>query len=168
MSELLKRNTASARVWTTQSEPITPLQLAEGLADRGYVAGVASESSDAAPQVTIGVDSAAFVLGEPGYRFESLSSSKGFGCVVKIVTPTEEPLPGHAIAQLAVRRPMLVYLVEAGGPSNSDRNLCENLSELLLELTEGVVEIVGRGTRGNKPTLYTRPWLGEIRVGAKR
>jgi hypothetical protein len=41
--------------------------------------------------------------------------------------------------------------VDAGGPGNSDRALCENIAETIMLLTGGLVEIGGLGVKGNRP-----------------
>lgn len=155
------RNIALARVWTHEAEPIAPAILADLLTERGFVPGVADHSGTIHAEA--GLAEAQFVLGDEPWRYFSLSSSKGEGCTVQLVSPETNPVPDDYVAQRAVRHPRQVYLITSGGPSNSDRNLCENLAEALLVALNGVVEIAGRGTKGNKPTIYTRPWIGEIK-----
>lgn len=155
------RNTALARVWTHEPEPIAPAVLADLLTERGFVPGVAD--SEGTVHAETGLAEARLVPGGAAWRFFSLSSSKGEGCTVQAVLPDALPMPDDYLAQRAVRHPRMAYIVSAGGPSNSDRNLCENLAEALLVALNGVVEIAGRGTKGNKPTIYTRPWIGDIK-----
>lgn len=155
------RGVAIAHIWTTAAEPLSPAELADLLTERGFVPGVA----DAAGEVHAGTGlaSARFDVGGDAWSFLSLSSSKGNGCTVSIVTAETTPLPDDYLLKRAVRKPKLVYVVQAGGPSNSDRNLCENIAEALLVAQNGAVQISGRGTKGNKPVSYTNPWIGEIK-----
>ena len=111
-----------------------------------------------------GLAGAKFLPGESGYRIFSLSSSKGSGCVVGIDTSTAADLPDDYLAQRAVPKPKLVYIVQAGGPSNSDRNLCENIAEAIMMASGGVVQMGGLGTNGNRPSIYTSSWIGEIKA----
>lgn len=162
----LARGVAYARVWTAQQDLLTPGELADWLSERGFVPGVVEEGTDQAATNGTGLADARFALGHPGWRFVSLASTRGDGCTVYLATPTEEPLPNDTLAQYTVRRPALVYVILASGTSNSDRNLCENLAEAIMSATEGVAEVGGRGTKGNKPLVYNRHWLGEIKGGS--
>lgn len=157
----LARGVAFARVWTHEPSPMTPAALADLLFERGFIPGVADHAGTI--HADTGLAEAQFVVGGPAWRFYSLSSSKGEGCTVQAVSPESEPMIEDYVARRAVRHPRLVYIVLAGGPSNSDRNLCENIAETLLVELNGAVEIAGRGTKGNKPTVYTRPWIGDIK-----
>jgi hypothetical protein len=100
-------------------------------------------------------------LGGPGYHLASLSSSKGQGATVTVNEfAAGSELPGHQFGRTLSRRGGIIYSIEAHGPSNSDRALCENLAEAIMEAVDGLVEISGRGQRGNKPSTYTSRWLG--------
>ena len=162
MTDLLKRNIAYARVWSVQTEPTLPAELAEDLAGRGFVAGVSDVDLKGALMNEAGLGDAHFEIdGEP-LRFLSMSSSKGNGCTVRVKQATDaDPVPPRG--QAAVRHPRLVYLIEAGGPAHSDRNLCENLAEALLMRTGGLAEVGGRGVKGNRPELYHSRWIGKIK-----
>lgn len=157
----LPRGVAFARVWTHEPVPTTPALLADLLTERGFVPGVAD--AEGTIHAETGLAQAQFTLGGEPWRFFSLSSSKGAGCTVQIASPETEPMPDDYVAKRAVRHPRLVYIILAGGPSNSDRNLCENLAEAILVELNGAVEIAGRGTKGNKPSVYTSPWIGDIK-----
>jgi hypothetical protein len=158
----LKRNIAAARVWTVQADPVLPADLADDLTDRGFVPGVIDVERVGELMNEAGLADARWTPDGEGLRFVSLSSSKGEGCVVRVKLATDaDPVP--PTGRNAVRHPRLVYLIEAGGPAHSDRNLCENLAEALLVRTGGLVEVVGRGVKGNKPTLYRNRWLGQIK-----
>ncbi len=156
-----QRGTARARVWTAQTEPLSPTDLLEELSARGFTPGLTGPEEQGAAMATA---DAQFTTGGAGYRVVSLSSSKGTGCLVRVDEAEADSLPDSYLAQRAVRRPRLVYSLEAGGPSNSDRALVENIAETLMLLGSGAVEISGRGPRaGNKPVIYTTRWLGEIK-----
>lgn len=157
----LPRGVAIAHVWTHATAPLTPAELADFLSERGFVPGVADESGTI--HADTGLAEARFVIGGSAWSFLSLSSSKGNGCTVTALSADAEPMPDDYILKRAVRKSRLVYRVIAGGPSNSDRNLCENLAEALLVAQNGAVQIAGRGTKGNKPVNYTNPWIGEIK-----
>jgi hypothetical protein len=159
----LKRNIAFARVWTVQTEPILPGDLADDLTDRGFVPGTIDVNGEGALMNEVGLADARLIPDHEGLRFVSLSSSKGGGCVVRIKTATEEADPVPPTGRNAVRHPRLVYYVEAASAAHSDRNLCENLAEALLVRTGGLAEVVGRGVKGNKPTMYRNRWLGQIK-----
>lgn len=160
MSDILRRNTAFARVWTLQAEPVLPAELADDLTARGFVPGVTEPAGESGAKVAAGLAEWRFTVGGDGFRFESLSSSRGDGAIVRVVTMDDDnPPPPLGQLRHYARRGKLVYLVDAMGPSNSDRNLCENLAEALLERCDGVVEIGGRGVKGNRPTVYTSHWL---------
>jgi hypothetical protein len=165
MNPILVRNTAYARVWTVHTEIVTPAQLADALFERGFVPGVVVEDG-AAPLSDAGLAEVRFEPGAAPLRFLSLSSSRGDGCRVSAARLPDggDPLPDVPLARANVRHPAVFYRVDANGPSNSDRSLCENLAEVLLDLTNGVVEVGGRGPRGNKPVLYARRWLGGIKT----
>ena len=157
----LPRGVAFARIWTHEPLPLTPAALADLLSERGFIPGVAD--SEGRIHADTGLAGAEFTLDGTPWRFFSLSSSKGNGCTVQLASPVSEPMPEDYEMRRAVRHPRLTYVILAGGPSNSDRNLCENLAEAILVEQNGAVEIAGRGTKGNKPSLYTRPWIGEIK-----
>lgn len=157
------RNQAYARVWTTRREPITPAELSDELFGRGFVP--AFEPARGGATVTeAGLVDARFVPGESGYRVLSLTSSKGLGCLIGIDTATAADLPDDSLASRSVPKPRLVYIIQAGGPSNSDRNLCENIAEAIMMATSGVVQMGGLGTKGNKPAVYTSSWIGAIKA----
>ena len=157
----LPRGVAIAHVWTHATEPLTPAELADFLTERGFVPGVLDEAGTIHAET--GLAEAHFSVDGPVWRFFSLSSSKGDGCTVTLHSADSEPMPDDYLLKRAVRKPRLVYRLIAGGPSNSDRNLCENLAEAILVAQNGAVQIAGRGVKGNKPTNYTNPWIGEIK-----
>jgi len=160
----LPRGVPYARVWASQAVPVLPADLADALTARGFVPGVSDPEGATAAMSEAGLADARFEVGEPGYRVVSLSSSRGNGCVISVHDADAASLPDDLIARRTVPKPKLVYLLIAGGPSNSDRNLCENLAEALMLLTGGLVQIGGRGPKsGNRPELYNRVWLGSIR-----
>jgi|GEM_PF-868052 hypothetical protein len=160
----LPRGVPYARVWTAQAEPVLPADLADALTGRGFVPGFTDPEGTSAPMSETGLADARLELGAPGFRVVSLSSSKGNGCRISVHTADAAGIPDDLMARRTVSKPRLVYLLTAGGPSNSDRNLCENLAEALLLLTDGLVQIGGRGPRsGNRPVLYNRIWLGSAR-----
>jgi hypothetical protein len=158
------RNIAYARVWTAQSEPITPVQLYDALYGRGFMPGFTDPAYSAAPLTEVGLDSLTFTAGGESHRLISLTSGKGNGCLVTVDTCDASDLPDHYIARRTVPRPKLVYIVQAGGQSNNDRVLCENIAEVLLLMTGGLVEIGGLGTKGNRPNLYHSSWLNTIKA----
>lgn len=161
------RGVAYARVWTSQAEPVTPAVLSDELFARGFVPGVVvdAEAEDAAPVSEAGLADVRLAVGGAPVRFVSLSSSKGFGSLVSVRASSKADLPDDYLAARTVPNPKLVYTVEAGGPGNSDRNLCENIAEILMVLTDGLAEIGGRGAKkGNRPALHRDRWLGSIRV----
>jgi hypothetical protein len=128
--------------------------------------GFTDPDGAAATVTEAGLADARFELGGAGYRIVSLTSGRGNGCLVAVRAATDVDLPDDYVARRAVPHPHLVYAVEAGGPSNSDRNLCENIAEALLLMTGGLVQIGGLGTKGNKPVLYTSSWVGTIKAMA--
>jgi hypothetical protein len=156
------RNVAYARVYTGQAEPVTPSQLYDALYGRGFLPGFTDPDADAAPLADAGMADLVFAPGEPGFRVLSMTSSRGNGCRVWVEEAAAEDLPDEYLLRRAVPRPRLVYGITAGGPSNSDRNLAENIAEALLFLASGAVLIGGLGTKGNKPRVYTSGWVGEI------
>jgi hypothetical protein len=160
------RNVAYARVWTAQREPVLPADLADALYGRGFMPGVTDPEGVAAPVAEAGLADARFEPGGAGFRVISLTSSRGAGCRVAVKTASEADLPDDYRARRAVPRPHLVYELEAGGPSHSDRNLCENIAEALLLMTGGLVEIGGLGTKGNRPVLHSSSWIGAIKATA--
>ena len=158
----LRRNIAFARVWSVQAEAVLPAELAEDLTDRGFVPGVSDVAVTSAPMNEAGLGLARFEVGGEPLRFLSLSSSRGDGCTIAVRAASDaDPVPPRA--QAAVRRPRLVYVIEASGPAHSDRNLCENLAEALLVRTGGLAEVGGRGVKGNRPELYQSRWIGKIK-----
>jgi hypothetical protein len=163
-SPLRPRGVAYAYVWTAQTEPVSPADIADELYGRGFVPGVTDPDASTAALSEAGLADARFTIGSGGFRFISLSSSRGNGCRVSITTATDADLPDDYIARRTVPHPKLLYTLEAGGPSNSDRNLCEHVAEILFLLTDGLVEIGGLGTKGNRPTLHNRTWLGKIKA----
>jgi len=159
--ETAARNTARASVWTLQTELLTPQHLVDALIDRGFLPGITPVGQEDETQAGSTSDMWQMELGEPGYHFASLSSSKGQGATFTVTTfAAGTELPGHQYGRTLGRRGGIVYNIEAHGPSNSDRALCENLAEAIMEAVDGLVEITGRGQRGNKPTAYTSRWLG--------
>lgn len=161
LSAVARRNSAVARIWTSHKETVLPADLADDLTGRGFVPGVADADLSQAPLNGAGLAEVRLVVDGPPVRFLSLSSSRGDGVSVKVETLDPiQPAPNHPAARPIVRRGGVVYVVEALGPSNSDRNLCENLAEAIMERVDGVVEISGRGTKGNRPSVYVSPWLG--------
>lgn len=158
------RNLAYARVWTAQTEPVLPADLYDALYGRGFMPGFADPEYTKAPLADAGLADARFVPGEDGYRVISLTSSRGNGCRISVETSDGSDLPDDPIARRNVPRPRLVYILVSGGPSNSDRGLCENIAESLMLMTNGVVEIGGLGTKGNRPNLYSSAWLNAIKA----
>jgi hypothetical protein len=159
-----RRNVAYARVWTAQRAPILPGDLADALYGRGFMPGFTDPEGTSAAVSEAGLADIRFEPGGVGYRIVSLTSARGRGCRVTVDEATETDLPDDYQARRAVSRPRLVYTLDAGGPSNSDRNLCENIAEALLLMTSGVVLIGGLGTKGNKPHLHTSSWVGTIKA----
>ena len=158
---VVRRNTAYARIWTLDSTPIVPADLAEDLAGRGFVPGITDAEFEQAARNAEGLADVELQVDGPALRFVSLSSSRGNGVRLSFVRMDEDHVPpDHPTARPIARRGGYVYVVEALGPGNSDRNLCENLAEAIMERTGGVVEIRGRGVKGNRPAVYTSPWLG--------
>jgi hypothetical protein len=159
--ETAARNTARASVWTLQTELLTPQHLVDALIDRGFLPGITPVGQDDETQAGSTSDMWQIQVGGPGYHFASLSSSKGQGATVTVNTfAAGTELPGHQFGRTLSRRGGIVYSIEAHGPSNSDRSLCENLTEAIMEAVDGLAEISGRGQRGNKPSVYTSRWLG--------
>ena len=158
------RGVAYARVWTTNAEPVIPAALADELYARGFVPAVGDAEGKQVPSADTGLADLRFVPGEPGLRFVNLGSARGGGCRVFVTPADASTLPDDYLARRAVARPRLVYGIEASGPSNSDRNLCENIAEALLLMTNGLVEIGGLGTKGNRAVLHTSTWIGAIKA----
>jgi hypothetical protein len=160
----IKRGVPYARVFTAQSEPILPAVLADALEGRGFVPGFTDPAGETPALQDAGLADARFTVGGEGYRIVSLSSSRGEGCQIMVRATSADQLPDDYLARRTVPKPKLVYLLRGGGLSNSDRNLAENIAEALLLLTNGLVEIGGRGVKGgNRTTLYDSFWLGSIR-----
>jgi len=159
--ETAARNTAKASVWTLQTELLTPQHLVDALIDRGFLPGITPVGQEDETQAGATSDLWQMQLGGPGYHLASLSSSKGQGATVTVNEfAAGSELPGHQFGRTLSRRGGIIYSIEAHGPSNSDRALCENLAEAIMEAVDGLVEISGRGQRGNKPSTYTSRWLG--------
>jgi hypothetical protein len=159
------RGIAIARVWTTQRDPLLPADISDLLYGRGFMPGFSDPEGRTPALAEVGLADARFGLEDDGYRVISLTSSKGGGCRVWVRSASREDLPDDYIARRTVPNPRLVYFLEAGGPGNSDRNLCENIAEALMIETGGLVEIRGLGTKGNKPVLHHTSWLGGIKTG---
>ena len=158
-----------ARIFTGHGTTVLPADLADALSGRGFVPGFGDVNGKTAPMQETGLDEARFTAGGDGYLIVSLSSSRGDGCKVMVRETLPNELPDDYLARRAVPKPRLVYLVRAGGAGNSDRNLCENIAESLMILTNGLAEIGGRGARGgNKPELHDSFWLGSLRTGDQR
>lgn len=165
----IARGVPFARVFTGQSAPVLPADLADSLTGRGFVPGFTDPEGKNAALQEAGLAEARFAIGGEGFRIVSLSSSRGNGCKIMVRETTLSELPDDHLASRAVPKPRLVYLIMAGGPGNSDRNLCENIAESLMILTNGLAEIGGRGSKGgNRPTLHDSFWLGSIRTGDQR
>ena len=165
----IARGVSFARVFTGQATLILPADLADALFGRGFVPGFTDPDGRTAALQEAGLADARFVSGGEGYRVVSLSSSRGNGCTVMVRETLPDELPDDYLARRAVPKPRLVYLIKAGGPGNSDRNLCENIAESLMILTNGLAEIGGRGARGgNKAELHDSFWLGSLRTGDQR
>jgi hypothetical protein len=158
------RGVAYARIWTTSSEVITPGDIADALYGRGFMPGLTDLEATRPALSEAGLADAEFIVGEDGWRFVSLSSSRGSGCKVTVRTVENDELPDDYLARRTVHNPRLVYSVDAGGPGNSDRALCENIAETIMLLTSGLVEIGGLGVKGNRPALHNRSWIGKIKA----
>lgn len=156
------RNVAYARVWTSKAEPVLVARLSDELYGRGFMPGVSDAGGKGPTLSDAGLADARFEVDGPGFRFVNLSSSKGGGCVVTVRASSPEDRPDDLIARRTVPKPKLCYFVEAGGPAHSDRNLCENIAEALLVIGDGLVQIGGLGTKGNRPVLYKSPWIGDV------
>lgn len=161
---LRPRGVAYARIWTTSAEVITPVDIADALYGRGFMPGVTDSEATTPALSEAGLADAVFTVSEGGWRFISLSSSRGSGCCVSVRTADNDDLPDDYLARRTVHNPRLVYSVEAGGPGNSDRALCENITETVMLLTSGLVEIGGLGVKGNRPVLHNRSWIGKIKA----
>ena len=157
------RNIALARVWAVTAQPIVVAEICDDLFGRGFMPAVTLADGTGPLLQETGLADAHLAVGGETWRFVNLSSTKGDGCVVTLETVEGAPLDETPQLRHVARNARLMYRIESGGPSHSDRNLCENLAEILLSRTEGIVVISGRGTRGNRPMVYTRPWLGGIR-----
>lgn len=165
----IARGVPFARIYTAQNAPILPAVLADALDGRGFVPGFTDPDNTTAPLNESGLADAVFTVGDLGYRIISLSSSRGNGCRIAVRETSAEELPDDYMARRSVPKPKLLYLLMAGGASNSDRNLCENIAEAVMLLTDGLVEIGGRGSKsGNRPELYDSFWLGSIRPDKER
>ena len=160
------RGVPIARVWTAQREPLLPADLSDLLYGRGFMPAFTDPEGTKAALADAGLADARFGLEDDGYRVINLTSSKGGGCRVWVRASNKEDLPNDYIARRTVPSPRLVYHLEAGGPGNSDRNLCENIAETLMIETNGLVEIAGLGVKGNRPALRHTAWLGAIKAGA--
>lgn len=158
------RNIAYAEIWTAQREPIAVGMLSDELYGRGILPSFTDPEAATAPLTDAGLAEATFRVGDVGFRILSQSSSKGSGCLVTLHESSVEDLPDDYLARRAVARPRLRYLVEAGGPSHSDRNLCEHIAEILMILTDGVALLGGLGTKGNRATLHKTTWIGKIKA----
>ncbi len=158
------RGVAYARIWTTSSEVIAPADIADALYGRGFMPGLTDPEATMPALSEAGLADAVFTIGDGGWRFVSLSSSRGSGCRVSVRTAEGDELPDDYLARRTVHNPRLVYLVEAGGPGNSDRALCENIAETIMLLISGLVEIGGLGVKGNRPALHNRSWIGKIKA----
>lgn len=164
VEETRPRGVAYARVFTGQRVPITPSELYDALYGRGFLPGFTDPETKIPPMADAGLADAEFKIGGDAYRVLSLTSSKGNGCTIRVDACTAADLPDEYLARRAVPRPNLVYIIEASGPSHSDRNLCENIAESLLLATNGVVMIGGLGVKGNRPKIYTTSWIGTIKA----
>ena len=157
------RNVPYARIWTAQREPLGIADIADALTDRGFAPGFSDPEGATPPLSEAGLADARLEPGAPGYRVLNLGSGRGGGCRLFVVETDPSSPPDDYLARRAVPKPRLIYRLEAGGPSNSDRNLTENLAESLMLLANGAVEIGGLGTKGNRPVIHTSRWLGSIR-----
>ena len=162
-TENFPRNKAYARIWTTQREAWTPAELSDALYSRGFLPSF-EPVSGGGTMTEAGLADARFVPGDSGYRVFSMTSSKGEGCIVGVDTTTVDDMPEDYLARRAVPKPRLVYIIQAGGPSNSDRTLCENIAEAIMMATSGVVQIGGLGTKGNRPSIHASSWIGAIKA----
>ena len=158
------RGVPYARIFTTQTTPVLPADLADALTARGFLPGFSDPDGAAAPLSEAGLADARFEVDGPGFRVINLSSSRGGGCRVTVRPATPADQPDDVWMRRAVPRPRLMYLLDAAGPSNSDRNLTENMAEALMVLTNGAVEIGGLGVKGNRPVVHTSRWVGSIKV----
>ncbi|MDX1935145.1 MAG: hypothetical protein SFU56_21310 [Capsulimonadales bacterium] len=158
------RNVAYARVWTAAATPVLPADLAENLYGRGFMPGFTDPEGKNAPLMEAGLAEAVFAVGSDGYRVVNLTSSRGEGCRVSVHPSEAGDLPDDYLARRTVPRPRLCYIVTAGGPAHSDRNLCENIAEALMLMTNGLTEIGGLGMKGNRPTLHNSSWVGSIKT----
>src|SRR5947208_2490974 len=112
------RNVAYAHVWSARPEPVLPAVLAEVLYGRGFMPGITDPEGHTAALSEAGLADARFEVGDPGFRIVSLSSSRGNGCRVYVEAADPADLPAETLARRTVPRPKLLYVVEAGGPSN--------------------------------------------------
>jgi hypothetical protein len=158
------RGVARARVWTAKREAVLPAELSDVLYSRGFMPGFGDPEGKKPALAEAGLADAEFAMDSDGYRILSLTSSRGNGCRVWARPADRTDLPDDYLARRSVPNPRLVYYVEAGGPSNSDRNLCENIAEALMVMTNGLVEIAGLGTKGNRPMLHHSSWIGAIKA----
>jgi hypothetical protein len=158
------RNVAYARIWTAIATPVLPAVLAESLYGRGFMPGFTDPAGTEAPLMEAGLADAVFTPGANGYRIVNLTSSRGEGCLISVHPSEAKDLPDDYLARRTVPRPKLCYIVTASGPAHSDRNLCENIAEALLFLTNGLVEIGGLGMKGNRPNLHNSSWIGQIKT----
>lgn len=157
------RNIPYARVWTMQKEVVQPADILDALYARGFMPGLTDVEGKTAPLNEAGLADARFTIGGEGFRIVSLSSSKGGGCSISVRESSAEDRPSDLLARRAVVRPRFVYELIAAGPSNSDRNLIENIAESLMLMTDGLVQIGGLGTKGNRPVLHVSSWTGTIK-----
>lgn len=158
------RGVAHARVWTAKREPILPADLSDALYGRGFMPGFGDPEGLKPVFAEAGLADARFDLSDDGYRVVSLTSSRGDGCRIWVRPSDRLDLPDDYLARRAVPNPRIVYHVAASGPSNSDRNLCENVAEALMLMSGGVVEIGGLGTKGNRSVLHHTTWIGAIKA----
>ncbi|GAB4461544.1 MAG: hypothetical protein OHK0029_26960 [Armatimonadaceae bacterium] len=158
------RNVGYARVFTAQASPVSPVEVYDALYSRGFLPGFTDPAGEDTPLADAGLAEAEFTVGGEGYRILSMTSSRGSGCLIRVERCSDEDLPDDYLVRRAVHKPKLQYRIQAGGPSNSDRNLCENLAEALMLMTSGVVEIGGLGTKGNRPRVYNSSWVGSIKT----
>ena len=161
------RNVAFARVFTGAKDPVLPADLSDDLYGRGFMPGFTDPDAKTAPLVYAGLADARFVVGGEGFRIVNLTSSRGDGCRITVHAAEAADLPDDYLARRTVPRPRLCYIITAGGPAHSDRNLCENMAESLMLSTNGVVELGGLGMKGNRPTLYNSSWVGKIKTMPK-
>jgi hypothetical protein len=153
-----------ARIWTQRGEPLALADLADALTDRGFVAGFSDPHAQSAPLTDAGLAEARFVPGDRGYLVVS-SLRAGAAAAAFCRGEPRRPRAGRRrLPDQARRAAAPPDLSGRGrGPSNSDRNLAENIAEALMVLTNGAVEIGGLGTKGNKPVGHTNHWLGSLR-----